>query len=79
MQESFLQFLMENIQIFLSYTGFANATSGHFVMLLVGLIFNGKGQGQNFYIQLLHHGGGQIGGGIGDNDKLAHFRCNPPV
>lgn len=39
MQESFLQFLMENIQIFLSYTGFANATSGHFVMLLVGLIF----------------------------------------
>ena len=39
MQESFLQFVMENIQIFLSYTGFANATSGHFVMLLVGLIF----------------------------------------
>ena len=39
MQESFLQFLGENIQIFLSYTGFANATPGHIVMLLVGLLF----------------------------------------
>ena len=28
--------MAENIQIFLSYTGFANATPGHFVMLLVG-------------------------------------------
>ena len=39
MQESFLQFLGENIQIFLSYTGFANATPGHIVMLLVVLLF----------------------------------------
>ena len=39
MQESFLQFLGENIQIFLSYTGFANATPGHIIMLLVGLLF----------------------------------------
>lgn len=37
--ESFLQFLAENIQVFLSYTGFANATPGHFIMLLVGLLF----------------------------------------
>lgn len=37
--ESFTQFLMENLQIFLSYTGFANATPGHIVMLLVGLLF----------------------------------------
>ena len=35
--ESFTQFLAENIEVFLSYTGFANATPGHFVMLLVGL------------------------------------------
>lgn len=37
--ESFMQFLGENLQIFLSYTGFANATPGHIVMLLVGLLF----------------------------------------
>ena len=37
--ESFTQFLAENIQVFLSYTGFANATPGHFIMLLVGLAF----------------------------------------
>ena len=30
---------MENIQVFLSYTGFANATPGHIIMLLVGLLF----------------------------------------
>ena len=30
---------MQNIQIFLSYTGFANATPGHIIMLLVGLLF----------------------------------------
>ena len=30
---------MQNIQIFLSYTGFANATLGHIIMLLVGLLF----------------------------------------
>ena len=35
--ESFTQFLAENIQVFLSYTGFANATPGHFIMLLVVL------------------------------------------
>ncbi len=39
MQESFLTFLGENMQTFLSFTGFANATWGHIVMLLVGLVF----------------------------------------
>ncbi|WP_329903298.1 sodium ion-translocating decarboxylase subunit beta [Porphyromonas pogonae] len=32
-------FLLENLEIFLSYTGFANATPGHFVMILVGILF----------------------------------------
>jgi len=35
----FLQFLGENIKEFLTYTGFANATSGHLIMILVGLVF----------------------------------------
>ena len=39
MQESFLTFLGENMQTFLSFTGFANATWGHIIMLLVGLVF----------------------------------------
>jgi oxaloacetate decarboxylase beta subunit len=39
MQESFLSFLAENLQLFLSYTGFYNATFGHFVMIIIGLIF----------------------------------------
>ena len=39
MQETFFQFLGENIQIFLSYTGFANVTVGHLFMLLIGLVF----------------------------------------
>ncbi len=39
MQESFLTFLGENMQTFLSFTGFANATWGHIIMLLIGLVF----------------------------------------
>ena len=39
MQESFLTFLGENMQTFLSYTGFVNATWGHIIMLLIGLVF----------------------------------------
>ncbi|MDR1524387.1 MAG: sodium ion-translocating decarboxylase subunit beta [Tannerella sp.] len=39
MQESFLTFLSENLETFLSYTGFANATWGHAIMIFVGLIF----------------------------------------
>ena len=39
MHENFLTFLGENMQTFLSFTGFANATCGHIIMLLVGLVF----------------------------------------
>ncbi|MDR3252563.1 MAG: sodium ion-translocating decarboxylase subunit beta [Tannerella sp.] len=39
MQESFLSFLWDNMHTFWSYTGFANAESGHVIMLLVGLVF----------------------------------------
>lgn len=39
MHENFLTFLGENMQTFLSFTGFANATWGHVIMLLVGLVF----------------------------------------
>ena len=39
MQESFLTFLSDNLQTFLSYTGFANATWQHGFMILVGLFF----------------------------------------
>jgi len=38
-QMSMLDFLWENISTFLSYTGFANATSGHYIMICVGLFF----------------------------------------
>jgi oxaloacetate decarboxylase beta subunit len=36
---TFFQFLGENLQEFFTYTGFANATGGHMIMILVGLIF----------------------------------------
>ena len=39
MQGSFLTFLSDNLQTFLSFTGFANATWQHGVMILVGLFF----------------------------------------
>lgn len=39
MGENFITFLGENLQEFLSYTGFANATPGHFFMILCGLVF----------------------------------------
>ena len=39
MQESFLTFLGENLQLFLTYTGVYNATPGHLIMILVGLLF----------------------------------------
>ncbi|MDR0757973.1 MAG: sodium ion-translocating decarboxylase subunit beta [Tannerella sp.] len=39
MHDSFLSFLGENIQLFLTYTGFYNLTWGHLAMILVGLIF----------------------------------------
>jgi len=39
MFDGFLSFLSDNIEIFLSYTGFANFTFGHFFMLLLGILF----------------------------------------
>jgi oxaloacetate decarboxylase beta subunit len=39
MQGSFFSFLTDNLQTFLSYTGFANATWQHGIMILVGLFF----------------------------------------
>jgi oxaloacetate decarboxylase beta subunit len=36
---NFLSFLGENLETFLTYTGFANLTMGHFVMIAVGLFF----------------------------------------
>lgn len=36
----FITFLGNNLADFWTYTGFANATVGHVVMLLVGLFFH---------------------------------------
>ncbi len=35
----FGSFLLDNLETFLSFTGFANATLGHWVMLVIGLLF----------------------------------------
>ena len=35
----FINFLGNNLADFWTYTGFANATVGHVVMILVGLVF----------------------------------------
>lgn len=35
----FGNFLINNLETFLSFTGFANATTGHWVMLAIGLLF----------------------------------------
>ena len=37
--ESFLQFLGKNLELFLTYTGVYNATPGHLIMILIGLLF----------------------------------------
>ncbi|MCL1933852.1 MAG: sodium ion-translocating decarboxylase subunit beta [Candidatus Azobacteroides sp.] len=36
---NFVSFLVENLQTFLSYTGFSNVTPGHIVMIAIGLFF----------------------------------------
>ena len=36
---NFLSFLGDNLETFFTYTGFANMTPGHGIMILVGLIF----------------------------------------
>ena len=38
-QTGFFSFLLENLVQFYSYTGFANFTLGHGLMILIGLIF----------------------------------------
>ncbi|NLT03345.1 MAG: sodium ion-translocating decarboxylase subunit beta, partial [Bacteroidales bacterium] len=35
----FGNFLVQNLQEFLTFTGFANATSGHLIMIVIGLVF----------------------------------------
>lgn len=35
----FGNFLVQNLQEFLTFTGFANATSGHIIMIFIGLVF----------------------------------------
>ena len=35
----FIDFLSANLADFWTYTGFANATTGHIIMILVGLVF----------------------------------------
>ena len=39
MDSGLLSFLTENLETFLTYTGFVNATPGHFMMIGVGLFF----------------------------------------
>jgi sodium ion-translocating decarboxylase, beta subunit len=39
MEGSLLDFLTENLKVFINFTGFANATWGHYAMVCVGLIF----------------------------------------
>ena len=39
MEQGFFSFLGQNLQEFLGYTGFANVTVGHIVMIMIGLIF----------------------------------------
>ena len=36
---NFISFLLENLTQFFSFTGFANFTLGHGVMILVGILF----------------------------------------
>ncbi len=42
----FINFLGNNLADFWTYTGFANATGGHVVMLLIGLFFSLSGYSQ---------------------------------
>jgi oxaloacetate decarboxylase beta subunit len=38
-QSNFFSFLIDNLKVFLTYTGFTNVTVGHVIMILVGLFF----------------------------------------
>ncbi len=48
-----MDFIFENLQAFLSFTGFANATPGHLIMIVVGLIFLYLGIAKKFEPMLL--------------------------
>ncbi len=48
-----MDFIVENLQTFLSFTGFANATGGHLIMLAVGLFFLYLGIAKKFEPMLL--------------------------
>ncbi|MFZ4455332.1 MAG: sodium ion-translocating decarboxylase subunit beta [Bacteroidales bacterium] len=39
MDFNFFSFVGDNLREFLTYTGFANATPGHFIMIIIGLLF----------------------------------------
>ncbi len=39
MEQGFFSFLGNNLEQFLGYTGFANVTVGHIIMILIGLVF----------------------------------------
>lgn len=53
MEQSFLEFMSSNLADFWSYTGFANATSEHLIMILVGLFFLFLAIKKNFEPMLL--------------------------
>ncbi len=48
-----MDFIIENLQTFFGFTGFANATSGHLIMIVVGLIFLYLGIAKKFEPMLL--------------------------
>lgn len=48
-----MDFIIENLQTFWAFTGFANATGGHFIMIAVGLIFLYLGIAKKFEPMLL--------------------------
>ena len=52
-ETSFLSFIGHNLADFWSYTGFANATGGHFAMIVVGLFFLWLAIKKNFEPMLL--------------------------
>ncbi len=48
-----MDFILENLQTFFNFTGFANATTGHIIMIIVGLIFLYLGIAKKFEPMLL--------------------------
>ncbi|MEG0163321.1 MAG: sodium ion-translocating decarboxylase subunit beta, partial [Mucinivorans sp.] len=48
-----MDFIIENLQTFLNFTGFANATPGHLAMIIVGLAFLYLGIWKKFEPMLL--------------------------